>query len=445
MGLMVKLGLDGKAWEEGLNKASNDASNFANKVGGGISKNMLGSVTSMIPALSSALAGAFSAHAIYEAVNEFGDKVKEIAEGALRLNVDTTTFQKLNNVMEFAGMKGEDVAQAFDHIAQSILKIKRGEDATGYLQQDLAKFGLTMDSIGGMNASQIFFKITEALHGVKPSDDQIAALKELTGRAGPEILKVAQIGFNGQMANKEIIPAKDIETLERVRELAASSESAWTKTWNKIAGGAKETFYGVQMILKGSFGQMVYETFGSDAQKKQREMTAEKQAEVSAAIQRLAMNKAAANAAQHIREKAEAIDAKKAAAIEKETDAIAEKNRIESLSSAEKQLEIKKQIVDLEAGIKFDDTKGRADVASDKKKIEELKGELSKFHKDAPEKNLSLQHLHALGNQTIGGIMLSHDRIQDELKRSASKSAKHLESIDKKTHMPNGGGSHEFP
>jgi hypothetical protein len=445
MGLMVKLGMDGKQWEEGLQKASKDAENFGKNLGGKISKNVIGDMTSIIPALSGAIAGAFSASAIYDAVKNFGEHVKEVAEGALRLNVDTTTFQKLNNVMEFAGMKGEDLAQMFDKIAVAKTKMEQGGTEGAQIERELAALGITLQSIEGMNAEKIFFKITDALHGIKPTDEQIAALKSLTGRGGPEVLKVAQIGFTGDMANKNIIAESDIQNLEEMREKAASMESAGSRFWRAMGVGASESLLRMKMAIQGTYGVFHYNETASEEVKRQKELTAEKQKEVSLAIQKLAIAKAQKDADDSIARKAAVSDEKKAAEIDKETEAIKKRNREDSMSPAEKELEIKKEIARLQGDLHSDWS--ATDLATDKKKIEELKGELARLQKadNKPEAHHAMRSLHTLGNQAIGGIMLSHDRASDEMKRDARKSAKHLESIDKKTTTKHAGAHNEFP
>src|SRR5271168_1652198 len=98
MALKVKTSVDGSGFARGLEKMQNDAANFGKTLSSKVAGNFSQAVMGIVPGLTGMIAGVFSADAVKEAITGFAKRGDEIKFGALRLNVDQDTFQKIDSV-----------------------------------------------------------------------------------------------------------------------------------------------------------------------------------------------------------------------------------------------------------------------------------------------------------------------------------------------------------
>ncbi len=130
-------------------------------------------------------------------------------------------------------------------------------------------------------------------------------------------------------------------------------------------------------------------------------------------------------------------------AIDKETAKLAERNRIEEMSPAERQAEFQKQLAEQQRNA-ADGGQDPAHDAEVRRKIEELKHEVAQAERLTG--NITPAHhaavARALGNQAIGGILLGHGTADErEMTLNTRRAADHLARIDAKIHTPPQGRS----
>ena len=116
-------------------------------------------------------------------------------------------FRSVSNVTESTGLDAGSAAHAIDHIAKAQSELKHGSlDATRQtdkLASAFAALGISVAQVESLSPQQLFFKIAEAMQEAaaqgKLTGEQIAAMKEVLGKAGPELIPAFAKGFSGNL------------------------------------------------------------------------------------------------------------------------------------------------------------------------------------------------------------------------------------------------------
>ncbi len=439
MGLHVKTSVDGHGFAAGLKKMEEDAEHFGKNLSEKISGHFGEAVMGVIPGLTSSIAGVFAAEKIKESLKEFGEQAERIEFGSIRLNVDPETFQRLDRVMKVTGETAETAATAFDKLAVSATKIEDGRDKTGELRQAFAELGVTTDELASKDYRKIFFQIAEGLKDIEPSKEQIAALREVFGKQGDNLLPAFKLGFDSDYATAGVLDEKELQGIKAVNDEWRKQGATTAGMWNTTKRAALEAASGLALMINpfrwaqnlGTPDEDGYhQKFMAEEAKRLAEITAEKRKQA-----------AAQEALHEANRKSDEADRKKAATIDKETEALKERNRIAAMTPEEKRLYLLDQIRQMQGELDYGAGNSRADDATLRKKIAEAQHEISQLDKVKPK--AVHEHLSHLGNQAIGGIMMGHDRL-NEMAAHTRRSAEHLASIDKKmaARQPSGRTQH---
>jgi len=438
MALKVRTSVDGSGFAAGLSKMEEDAANFGRNLSGKIGGNLSQGIMSIVPGLTGAISGIFAADSIKASLSDFAKKGEDIEFGAIRLNVDPVTYQKIDNVMREIGQSADSASTAFDKLAVGLTKIEAGGPAALKLREAFAELGVTTQDLATKDPSALFLETAQRLKDTAPTIEQIAALREIYGRGGDNLLPAFKLGFDGNVANAGIINDRDLSALKNYNAESRETRSVWAGTLNTtkaffIAAGA-----GFMSLLQPGKLLTSVLTPEDHGEAKMMESKAKKlQADLDAKATAKARNDALQEQNRKDGAKFDAEDKKKAATIDKETEALKERNREAAMSPEAKRLEILQQIKTMEGELKYGGGDlSKADEAAMRKKIEEAKGALAELErpKDRPEHRKAM---HNLGNTAIGGIMLGRDAAAE----MARKSAHHLESIDRKTAPVRPGGN----
>jgi hypothetical protein len=296
--------------------------------------------------------------------------------------------------------------------------------------------GVTLEEIKAGNYQDLFFKIAESLHGVTPSAQQLAAMKELFGRGGVEMLPAFHAGFNGRIATTNIISNGDLEQLEKLREVRAEGAEGWKRSLNGVAKALTAVWTGIMAVGSASAWADAQQTAG---ERDQNAWVAQRTLEIQ---QRTALLRKARQEADDLhddqaaaRDKFSKTDAKKADEIDKEAGDQKERNRQDAMSPEERRLDLVKQLTAAEEV--YNDAKARGYghsvyMSEQLLRIERLRGHLGAAERaaDKPHQEKSHVLMSRLGNASIGGIMLSHGG--DDAKSQRAKMVSHLSNIDKK-------------
>lgn len=432
MGLMVKILGDGSGFQATLDKLETQAGGFGKSLNAKMTGNFSEAIMGIVPGLTGAIAGIFSADAIKEQLRAFSEMGEKIHFGAIRMNIDETQFQRIQNVLEYTKTDIGSVETAFDKLAEGMTKIERGDKEAAQLQQSLAYLGVTADDLKSKNYQDIFFQIAAGMKGIEPSKEQIAALRDIFGRGGDNLLPAFSLGFDSKFANGGILDKGALDSIELLNRSTREADATMKGFWNRAKEGATDFHTAMGMFTPGFWKHRLFDEKDIE---ELNPYNARRLAEIAAAKEK---EKADARAAQAQRESEQknvdkklADDAKRARDIDKDTAAIKERDRLANLTPEQRTEELKKTIKSAQGELDYGENTS-VEAALLRKKIAESQSEIDRIAREKPKKEHEMHHeLMRLGNAGIGGIMLSHGG--DEWKKHAAETAKHVASIDKKT------------
>ena len=105
------------------------------------------------------------------------ETVNQMADTAKQLGVGLEAMQKWEYAAKQLGSETEYLDRAFQKVNNLLGKIANGDDVS----EELAKIGLTMDDLAGLDAEQAFAKIRNAISGVEDAATRTALANQFFG------------------------------------------------------------------------------------------------------------------------------------------------------------------------------------------------------------------------------------------------------------------------
>ncbi len=180
LSLFARLGLDTKAFSQGINQAQKKAGGFKNMLGGlGAQLTALASVGGLVLASRRAI--------------QLGRDMEQLAN---RTHTTVESFMSLRAAAMDSGSSQQTLERALRNVNSRTVEATRGNKAYAEAIEEL---GLNVEQFAAMNVEQRFEAIAKS---VANADDEMRALaiasRILGERAGPELLKtLRQVGSEG--------------------------------------------------------------------------------------------------------------------------------------------------------------------------------------------------------------------------------------------------------
>lgn len=233
LNLRAFLGLDAAGFEKGIERSKKQAESFAQS-------------------MASKFAGLFTGGALVAGILKFGslidrlqDKSKEIRIGTQKTGLDPQSYQKFANTLDAVGSSGEAGAVAMEHLADATVKIKNGEEGSAKLADNLAVLGVSLDDIQRKDYKAIFFQIADGMKTATLSAERLAAIKEIFGKGGIELIPAMKLGFDSAASNRGTISDVDLEKLAELKKIQKESTGWWREMtqesglfWSGMLSGA---------------------------------------------------------------------------------------------------------------------------------------------------------------------------------------------------------------
>jgi len=423
--LKIKISGDGSGFAATLDKAKSQASGFASHlagdVGNGFSKSFLG----IIPGVQHAIANIFDPSAIIEKFNERLHRAKDIKLGAIRTQMDTDSFQRLNNALESVGLDAGTATMAIGKLASAQEAVANGSvdgtKNTVKLAEAMASIGVSLEDIQKKSPQQLFQQIANSMQGAaaegKVSGEQLSALREMFGKSALELLPVFAKGTEGSLADVGNIDEKEIKKLSAIGK-------QW-KEFKAILGDASDaparwTGAAFDWMINNPLSKKVDELGG---------IRFADDANGDAATKRNAA-KILARDQEKARKQAEALaelgESKAAAKVEKEVDEQRKKNAMAAATPEQKRAVLLDEIAKREREIaeirayadagSYSSAEARTMVAKEELEIEKTRGELAQLDKS---KNPTERGTRATDRLTQIGLDVSSVPVRREDKAAA--------------------------
>ena len=436
--LKVKTGIDGAGWTRGLEKMTEDASHLGKTLTSKIAGNFNAGVMEIVPGLTSAIAGVFSADAIKDTLKEFSEHIEHVELGAKQMNITPELFQQIDRVMKETGGSAEDVSLAFEKVAEALTKIQDQAPGWEKTEQAMGRLGIAGADLK-KTYQEVTLEIAKGLQGVNLSQEQIAAGREVEGKAFDKMMRALAIGgYESAFAKAGTINEQGLQTGEALKADLRDLDSQYVGFWNKVKTMGLQTW---DNILRGGMGKGMLDQDEMDQAIRLRARLAEQHAAEQGhkleETAKTAEEKNQADIARRTAKKIDSEDQKKADNINKETEALKERNRVAAMTPEEKRLYLLNQIRMAQGELDYggNPQAGKAGEALLRKRIEELKHELSEIK---PEKkpHEALANMHGIGN-----ILLARGRFDEGLQH-ARDTARFAAQIARNTAPhPSGRGS----
>lgn len=204
LSVMARLGLDGRAFEQGLRKAGIDANRFGSQIG-------------------TALAGSFSVAFVQRAVRDtvkFSAAMKSAAEQA---GISNKEMQQMSFAAKTVGVTSSELAQAFKGLANA-RKQALMEGEGGRKLSFFERLGISLDELRGAdNPAELFRRVAAGLKQVRNELDKSAIASEFFEETGVRLIPL----FNANLEKTvELFDKLDLalgdETLDSLDKLNAA-------------------------------------------------------------------------------------------------------------------------------------------------------------------------------------------------------------------------------
>lgn len=194
LSLVAKLGLDSTGFQQGINKASKQASQFGSS-------------------LKTTLAGAFGAGAMIafaKGIAETTNRIKDLSE---QFGVSTDDVQNIDYAMKQSGLSFEDFAAAMTKMGPARREAALGNEE---LAATFQKFGVTAEDLQNplLSNKDILMKVADAMRGTNVTAADQAAIMDLLG---PKAAKMANVlaGLDGFQA-PSLFSEDDINNIDQI-------------------------------------------------------------------------------------------------------------------------------------------------------------------------------------------------------------------------------------
>jgi hypothetical protein len=237
--LDVEIGGNTAGFATALNKAKADAKTFAGDVSGGVFKNFNTGFAGVVTGLKYGLIGAIvGIPALLSAkFGELQDRAKAVKIGTIRTGLDVDQFQRVQNTTESVGLDSGSAAHAIDHIAKAQQELKSGSlDATRQTDKLAAAFaalGVNVSEIERLSPQQLFFRIASAMQDAaaagKLTGEQLAAMREILGKGGTELIPAFAKGFDGSVKNTADLTEEEVARLVKASKSLDGVKGIWAE------------------------------------------------------------------------------------------------------------------------------------------------------------------------------------------------------------------------
>ena len=193
LSLVAKLGLDSTGFQQGINKASKQASQFGSS-------------------LKATLAAAFSVAAVGAFVRNLGEAVGRIKDLSEQFGVTTTEIQNVDFALKQGGMAFEDFGQAMSKMGQARRDAVEGNME---LRATFEKYGLTVEKLNNpqLRSFDLLMMMSEAMSGMNITAREQVEIQDILG---PRAAKLANIlGSLSTTKPPDIFKDEDIERIDK--------------------------------------------------------------------------------------------------------------------------------------------------------------------------------------------------------------------------------------
>lgn len=223
------------------------------------------SAKSTLEDFKTGMEGLLSALAV-EKIASFVEKMAEMGEQIERtsaiLGISTTQAQQLGQVAQLAGGSAEAMTMSIERMQ---LNLQRATTATSAQAQALSVMGLNAKSLIGLSIDQQVNKIADAVSKFADGGTKSAAVMELLGRGGMQMIPFLDEGAKGMDELRQkmsdagtVMSQQTVESLSRLEKQLTLSKAAMTSL-----GGA---IVAVTSSLTGGFIAGLTQSMGSLSQ-----------------------------------------------------------------------------------------------------------------------------------------------------------------------------------
>jgi hypothetical protein len=279
---------DGRGWQQTLKTGERQAVDFATHVRGTVQGALGGNLLGSIFARGFATVGIGAVGAMVDQmVERFNDKLKDIKIGTQRTGLDSEQFQQFQNLTKSTEVSTDAVAVAMDHVAAKQQEIIEGGDQASKVMKDFGLLGVSAADAQTKSFQELFVQMFRYMQTVEMTGERLTALREIMGRAGPELIPAAKMGLESKTANKGLLDDKEIKDMQafnrQVSEGPNFDDSA--NFWGKIGTLVKGSIKSIPRVFdpESYKSESTEEYYKRKEDDEKRKMLAEKDAKREAA------------------------------------------------------------------------------------------------------------------------------------------------------------------
>jgi hypothetical protein len=152
-------------------------------------------VASFSSFLSSSLVNAVGAVGIVQSFRSTIQQLDRVGDLSQRFGVSADALQRLGGVAELSGGSMEGMARALSRLGRTTTEALL--DPTGEAAKKFEALGIQAESLRGKGLEEVFLSVSQNISELSSEAEQGAAAFSLFGKAGDEVVLVAQLGRDG--------------------------------------------------------------------------------------------------------------------------------------------------------------------------------------------------------------------------------------------------------
>jgi chemotaxis protein histidine kinase CheA len=141
----------------------------------------------------------------------------QLQNANLQTGWNVESWQKLNRV-------GDELGFGFDRMRSAVERLEKNIETGG---KALAKFGIEVESLKGLNPEDQFRAIATSIMGIKDPSERTAAAMAAFGKTGAELIPVLDQVASGADRFQKALSAEQVKTLADAQIALNSAKEAW--------------------------------------------------------------------------------------------------------------------------------------------------------------------------------------------------------------------------
>lgn len=185
--------------------------------------------------------------------NKFRQEMDRISKLATQLDATTDAIQRVGLAAQLAGSDLETAANGIKRMIRGLVEAERGSKT---YEQALSALGLKAEELLNMGMEEQLLELSRAYVAAGAGGRELAAVQELMGRQGAELIPLLQQGpdaLREAMQDAKVVSGETIAEMVRLNDELTKAENAWKAGFGKAVVYVTRVIKSMQLQMQTYF------------------------------------------------------------------------------------------------------------------------------------------------------------------------------------------------